>query len=99
HRLPPPSLPYTPLFRSDYLVVRLDPEPRVFSLYCTAKLNADQVQRFPSLSPLVTNPGAPAADKAVLDLYPRHAAQVARSLPLRLDRKSTRLNSSHEWIS
>jgi glycosyl transferase family 2 len=68
----------------DYLVVRLDPEPRVFSLYSTAKLDLAQVREFPTLSPLVTNPGAPATQKAVLGLYPRFATQVARSLPLKL---------------
>lgn len=67
----------------DYLAVRLDPEPRVYSLYSTAKLNAEQVERFPTLRALVTNELSMADEKAVIHLVPGFAAQVVRSLPLR----------------
>lgn len=67
----------------DYLVVRLDPEPRVFSLYSTAKLDPEQTGRFPWVSPLVANEGFGAREKAVLRLYPRFSELIARSLPLK----------------
>lgn len=68
----------------DYLVVRLDPEPRVFGLYSSAKLDPDQVEKFPWLRPFIANPGFLATEKAVLQLFPEFSAQIARSLPLKL---------------
>ena len=67
----------------DYLAVRLEPSPRAYSLYCTAKLNAEDVVKFPSLADNVTNVPSSDGEKAVLQLYPKRAAQVVRSLPLR----------------
>ena len=66
----------------DYLIVQSDPEARAFSLYSTAKLNSDQVDRFPALRHLVTNEQYLGNEKAVIHLYPERAAQVSRSLPL-----------------
>jgi hypothetical protein len=66
----------------DYLVVRLDPEPRVHSLYSTAKLDRPQMERFPQLARLVRNRQT-AGDKAVVHLYPDLAHQICRSLPLK----------------
>ena len=66
----------------DYLVVRLDPEPRVYSLYSTAKLDHPQLARFPRLARLVRNRETP-DDKAVVHLYPDLAPQISRSLPLK----------------
>jgi hypothetical protein len=67
----------------DYLVVGLDPEPTVYSLYSTAKLNPDQVARFPELASLASTLGHRGDEKAVLRLFPRLAAQIARVMPLR----------------
>jgi hypothetical protein len=67
----------------DYVAVRLEPEPRVYSLYCTAKLDARQLERFPHLRSLVTNPTRQSDEKAVIQLVPRYAGQVQRSLALR----------------
>jgi len=66
----------------DYLVVRLDPEPRVYSLYSTAKLDRPQLARFPQLARLVRNAETP-DDKAVVQLYPDLKSQISRSLPLK----------------
>ena len=66
----------------DYLIVALDP-PRAISLYATAKLNPDQVRRFPALRPLVTNDDALDNEKAMLQLYPSHGELIARRLELR----------------
>ena len=65
----------------DYVVVQLDPVPRVHSLYCTAKLNWDQMARFPRLADLAIGHGS-GSDKAVMYLYPEMQGQIARSLPL-----------------
>ncbi len=66
----------------DYVVVGLQPEPRVFSLYSTAKLDPGQMAAFPALAAQVSHPGA-AGEKSVLSLYPAFAARIARGLPLR----------------
>jgi hypothetical protein len=66
----------------DYLVVRVDPEPRVYSLYSTAKLDRPQLARFPQLARLVRNAATP-DDKAVVQLYPDLEHQISRSLPLK----------------
>jgi hypothetical protein len=67
----------------DYVVVELDPVPRAYSLYCTAKLNGDHLQRFPALRPLATNLDFLGEEKAVIRLYPAYAHQIALSIPLR----------------
>ncbi len=67
----------------DFLVVALDPEPRAISLYATAKLNADQLARFPGFRDALVNGAALDRQKAVLRLFPGHASLIARSLPLR----------------
>jgi hypothetical protein len=66
----------------DYVVVELDPMPRAWSLYSTAKLNADQLERFPALGDLVSNRPFLESEKAVIYLYPHFAERLARSLPL-----------------
>jgi hypothetical protein len=67
----------------DYLIVGLDPEPVVYSLYSTAKLNPDQVGTFPELAPLASSLGLQGDEKAVLRLFPKFATQIARAMPLR----------------
>ena len=67
----------------DYVAVRLDPEPRVFSLYSTAKLDPGQADRFPALRAQVVNRDLRADEKAVIQLHPDWTSQLARSLPLR----------------
>jgi hypothetical protein len=67
----------------DYLAVRLDPAPRVYSLYSTAKLNPDQVERFPGLRPQLANEMFLKEEKAVIHLHPAFTGQVARVLPLK----------------
>ena len=67
----------------DYLITRLEPEPKVYSLYSTAKLNADQIDKFPALAKLVTNPNKLDREKAVIFLYPEYKDQIRREQPLR----------------
>ena len=67
----------------DYLIIRLEPEPLAYSLYCTAKLNADHLARFPEFRALVQNVEKLDREKAVLYLYPRLANRLATELPVR----------------
>ncbi len=68
----------------DYVLVRQDPVPTVHSLYCTAKLNWDQVARFPRFAGLIGDADMPASEKAVIHLYPEMWEQMTGSLPLRM---------------
>jgi hypothetical protein len=67
----------------DYVIVRRDPEPLVYSLYCTAKLNADQLTNFPLLAKFVRNPEKLDREKAVISLYPEFERQLIPVMPLR----------------
>lgn len=67
----------------DFVVTRLKPEPVVFSLYGTAKLNADNAERFPALSRFISNRGGPKDEKAVMFLYPEFREQIIKSMPLK----------------
>ena len=60
----------------DYLVVSLDDGPKLHTLYNTAKLNPDQVERFPKLADLIHSP-FDEGGKAVISLYPDRKAQIA----------------------
>lgn len=66
----------------DYVVVGFEPEPTVWSLYCTAKVTPEQLAAFPDLEPLA-DPTGPGDEKAVIRLYPYNADRFARSMPLR----------------
>lgn len=66
----------------DYLIVRRLPEPSAVSLYSTAKLEGDQIGRFPNLRHLVTNEKYLESEKAVIHLFPERKAQIAKSLKL-----------------
>jgi hypothetical protein len=67
----------------DYLAVRLDPVPMVYSLFSTAKLNAQDIKKFPVLGPHVTNLQSLHGEKAVMRLYPAFESQIMRAMPLR----------------
>jgi hypothetical protein len=76
----------------DYVVVGLDPEPRAYSLYNTAKLEPRQTARFPNLAGFVRAP-EPGDEKSVLCLYPDLASQIM--LDTRLKAVITPRFSSH----
>ncbi len=67
----------------DYVIVRKDPEPKVYSLYSTAKLNMEDMQKFPALHPFADEPIKNDQEKAVLFLYPGLKTQIVREMPLR----------------
>lgn len=66
----------------DYLVVSLDNGPEIHSLYNTAKLNPDQVERFPRLADLIQSPPKD-GDKAVISLHPERTHQISGTLPVK----------------
>ena len=68
----------------DYCLIRVDPEPFVYSVYNTGKLRGDlDLNRFPHLSPLVSNTDRMENDKAVLFLNQYFPEQVCRGFPLK----------------
>ncbi|HKV36458.1 MAG TPA: hypothetical protein VJP89_19110 [Pyrinomonadaceae bacterium] len=67
----------------DYTLLGLEPGPVVHSLYNSAKLNSDHVQRFPALLPKVANPERLADEKALLFVNEHYPAKVATRLPVR----------------
>ena len=68
----------------DYTLLGLDAgRPVVHSLYNSAKLNSDHVQRFPALLPKVANPDRLADEKALLFVNEHYPAKVAIQLPVR----------------
>ena len=66
----------------DYVIVRNDPAPTVYSLYATAKINREDVERWPSLRQLLNRQDVPANEKAVLFLHPAFGAQLRKEMPL-----------------
>jgi hypothetical protein len=67
----------------DYVITRLEPEPLVYSLYSTAKLDADHVSNFPYLKRFVKNPDKLDQEKAVMFLYPHLKEQIVPEMPLK----------------
>lgn len=67
----------------DFVVTGLKPEPSVYSLYSTAKLNADHAMRFPELTGLISRSEESTGEKAVMFLYPEFNTQIVNSMPLK----------------
>ena len=67
----------------DYTLLGIDSGPVVHSLYNSAKLNSDQLQRFPALLPLAANSDRLADEKALLFVNEHFPAKVANQLPVR----------------
>ena len=67
----------------DYTLLGFDSGPVVHSLYNSAKLNSDHVQRFPELLPKVANPERLADEKALLFVNEHYPSKVATRLSVR----------------
>lgn len=67
----------------DYVVAQAEPEPYVYSLYCTAKLERHNVWRLPHLAPLITNANQPDQEKALIFLSELYPHKLARGFPIR----------------
>ena len=67
----------------DYCLVEFGAAPRAHSLYCSAKLCADSLQRLRDFAPLVSNPSRLAEEKALMYLDGRFGAKLIESFPIR----------------
>lgn len=70
----------------DYCLLRLDPEPRVFSLYATAKVDAGTIRRLPDLAEALghRSPGCrPGSRKDVVFVGTRWPDRMLRDSPVR----------------
>ena len=63
----------------DFVLVGAEPEPYVYNLYNTAKLDPDNLHRFPHLAPYIGNAERLRSEKAYLYL----SAKIATGFPLR----------------
>ncbi|MEH1899867.1 MAG: serine kinase [Nostoc sp.] len=68
----------------DYCLISTDPKPYVYSLYNTAKLKGQaDLERFPSLAPMVNNVDRLELEKAMLFLHQHHPEKIARGFPIK----------------
>lgn len=66
----------------DYVVTQLHPEPRVYPIYSSAKVNNDNQDSFPSLKNLIVHKGN-GPEKTIYQLYPERKNQVPESMKLK----------------
>ena len=67
----------------DYCLITTDPGPFAYSIYSSAKLNADNINSVPHLLPTLSNPDQMETEKAVFFLYPYFAKQISAGFPVR----------------
>jgi hypothetical protein len=60
----------------DYVLLRADPSPFIYSLYNSAKLDDAALFRFPDFAPFVSNPQRTGDEKAVLFVRDRYPERV-----------------------
>lgn len=66
----------------DYCLIAVDPVPYAYSVYSSAKLNADNIQRVPHLMPTISNVERIDTEKAVFFLYPHFARKIVTGFPI-----------------
>jgi glycosyltransferase involved in cell wall biosynthesis len=66
----------------DYVIVKKDPVPFVYSLYCSAKINVDDIVNFPELVELSSPKVAEDQEKEVLFIFPKLKELVEIKMPL-----------------
>ncbi len=67
----------------DYVIVKKGSDPKVYSLYSTAKLNMEDMPKFPTLQKFAGQVVEEDQEKAVLFLYPELKNQLKREMPLK----------------
>jgi hypothetical protein len=67
----------------DYVMVETGSSPYVHSLYNTAKLNADNIFRFPHLHEAISNLDQLPEEKALIFLHELYPKKIAQGFPLR----------------
>lgn len=86
----------------DYCLLATDSVPYAYSLYSSAKLNAEDVERFPRLASAVSNPKRLGTEKAVFLLHKHYREKIATGFPIRailLPRVTGRSETSLKEIS
>jgi len=88
----------------DYLIVQLEPEPKVHSLYCSAKLEPEQLVNLREFERFVDNPEKLDQEKAVMFLYPHLKKQIVPSMELKalfmpeiINQKETAIQPIDYW--
>lgn len=66
----------------DYVVTQLHPEPRVYPIYSSAKVNNDNHDSFPFLNHLIVHEGN-GLEKTIYQLYPDRKSQIPESMKLK----------------
>jgi hypothetical protein len=78
------SLGYDLLYAGDdFALVQCEPEPFVYTLYSTTKVNRDTLDRMPELQPCVSNAGHLDREKALVFIDQCAPAALARGCPPR----------------
>ena len=67
----------------DYCVISNDPEPYVYCMYSSAKLNADNIQKVPHVLSAISNLDRIDFEKAVFFLFPFVSAKIVKGFPVR----------------
>lgn len=67
----------------DYCLLATDPHPYVYSLYSSAKVDVDNIHRFPHLAFAVSNADRLDAEKALLFLHEHCPDKVVTGFPIR----------------
>lgn len=83
----------------DYIIIGNDPEPMAYSLYSTAKVNADQVNKFPMFAGCMKNKDTFENEKAAYYLVPEHQDQISLQLPVKLLVSPRVVDSEHTSLA
>lgn len=67
----------------DYCLLRLDADPYVYSLYNSAKLKPDNIERLPHLVPYISNAGRLGPEKALLFLQRHFPEKIVKGFAVR----------------
>ncbi len=67
----------------DYQLISLQPFPFAFSLYTSAKLEPENLHRFPNLRPAVANAARLGEEKAIMFIHESHPNKVSPGFPVR----------------
>jgi hypothetical protein len=67
----------------DYVLVASDPAPTIYSLYNSAKVEPENLERFPKLKSLVRNPHQLATEKALVYLHEQLPQKLISHFPIR----------------
>ena len=67
----------------DYVIVKAEPDPLIYSLYSTAKLNKEDLEKFPFFSDFIAPLRKDSQEKAVMFLYPGLKERIVSEMPLK----------------